>query len=56
MKKAFEAALDREFDSTESFLAFFKEYGCFLDDMTEAPVDRMDRAQREHALRESVGS
>ena len=56
MRRAFEVALDREFETLASFLGFFRDFGCYLDDMTESPVDHMNRAQREQVLRDSIDS
>ena len=52
--RACEDALGVRFDSTEDFLRFFRDQGCYLEDLSPTPVDNLGRRERERALRESV--
>jgi hypothetical protein len=54
---AFEDAYGVRFPNSpdcKEFLAFFKEHGCYLEDLSVAPVNTMSRAERIARLKESV--
>ena len=53
-QKAFERALNKSFADTPSFLDFFQSKGCYLDDMTEVPVNAMAKGEREAILMAEV--
>lgn len=53
-QKAFEAGLDRAFDSTKSFLEYFKSAGFYLDDICHKPIDKLPPVEREEALRNAL--
>jgi hypothetical protein len=45
-QQAFSQAFERQFDSGEAFLRFFKALGCYLDDLCLTPLNRLDRRER----------
>jgi hypothetical protein len=46
-EEAFTAAFGRQFGPGEEFLKFFAELGCYLDDLCAAPVNHLDKGERE---------
>lgn len=54
--KAFEETLSKSFHSTLDFLNYFKSTGCFLDDLSLVPVDKMDKRDRELVLEKSINA
>ncbi len=52
--RPFEKRYGVSFSSNAEFLDFFRERGCYLEDLCLEPVDRLDRAEREAKLRSSV--
>ena len=51
-RRAFEHAYGlRPFADNSEFLAFFKEHGCYLEDISVTPVDAMSRADRKARLK-----
>jgi hypothetical protein len=53
-QRAFETALNRSFEDTPSFLEFFQNAGCYLEDMTEVLVNKMSPGERESIIIEGV--
>jgi hypothetical protein len=53
--KAFEQVFLRTFHDIVSFLRFFRQIGCYLDDLCLTPVDKMPTLERKALLEESVG-
>jgi hypothetical protein len=51
---AFEDAYDVRFGSTEEFFVFFRERGCYLDDLSAVPVNTMSARDRRAALKAAV--
>ena len=45
-REAFETAFDRRFSGMNAFLDFFKQQGCYLDDLCLVPVKNMNKTQR----------
>lgn len=54
--RAFERAFNIKFEDTPSFLNFFQEQDCYLDDLSLIPVDKMKAGDREDALNKSIES
>jgi hypothetical protein len=54
--KAFMTAYDISFADQKEFLHAFKAFGCFLDDLSLRPVNRLKGREREQALQDSVES
>lgn len=54
--KAFEKALGLEFNSTAHFLEYFRDCGCYLDDLTETPVNDIQGIKREQHLKVGIPS
>jgi len=52
--RAFEKAHSKSFNDTQEFLNYFKKCGCYLDDLSHAPVDDLDGAKREACLNGSI--
>ena len=52
--RAFEKSHGMTFQDDAGFLRYFKECGCFLDDLCHTPVDNLPRAERERALERGV--
>jgi hypothetical protein len=50
----FKTVIESEFGVTEDFLATFKSYGWFLDDLAMEPVDHLQKNERKQKLRESI--
>ncbi len=50
MAKVFAQVLGREFQSLNDFLSFFMAAGCYLDDLSYAPVDNLLRRERRQAI------
>lgn len=53
-QQAFERALDTSFDSEAQFLAYFRNLGCWLDDLSRMPVNHLKRKERRQQLVDSV--
>lgn len=53
---AFEKAHNRKFSNKDQtqFLEHFKACGCYLDDVSHLPIDKLDAEKREQALAERV--
>ncbi len=51
---AFEKAFGLKFQSTRHFLEYFKDRGCYLDDLTETPVNNLQCTEREQLLKSCV--
>jgi len=54
--RAFESAFKTSFVNTKAFLDFFKTKGCYLEDLTVTPVNRMPKTDREKTLELGVKS
>jgi hypothetical protein len=54
--KAFMTAYDISFAGQKEFLDDFKAFGCFLDDLSHSPVNRLKGTEREQVLKDSVDS
>jgi len=52
--RAFEKAHGVTFEDNQAFLNYFKDQGCFLDDVTHTPVDKLSRRDRERILEEGI--
>ena len=52
--QAFSKAHGVSFQSDDEFLSYFKDLGCFLDDLCHDPVDHLPREQREKCLQDNV--
>jgi hypothetical protein len=46
-REAFTVAFNMACDNAESFLRFFKDMGCYLDDLCLVPVNRLDDEERD---------
>jgi len=55
VSQAFESVFNENFDDDLSFLKYFQEKGCYLDDLSLSPVNHMFSGQRKEALKTSVG-
>jgi hypothetical protein len=53
-RRAFETGLNRSFASNESFLSFFKETGCWLDDISYVPVNKLSPTDRKTHLKKQT--
>ena len=49
-QRAFRDAFRVSFDGPAEFLRFFRDAGCFLDDLSHAPVDHLPQPERWRAL------
>lgn len=57
MAQVFAQVCDKEFQSSNDFLSFFKTEGCYLDDLSYAPVDNIiSPRERRHAVSSCVGA
>ncbi|MBU1698531.1 MAG: hypothetical protein KJ970_11060 [Candidatus Eisenbacteria bacterium] len=52
--RVFESVYDMKFSSMDAFLRFFMVKGCYLDDLSLIPVNKMPRREREKTLREGI--
>lgn len=52
--KAFEKAFGLKFDNTGHFLEYFRDCGCYLDDLTETPVNNLPSIKREQLLQSGI--
>jgi hypothetical protein len=52
--RAFERAHNVTFRDPEAFLSYFKATGCYLDDLSDRPVDDLPRSKRDECLMASV--
>jgi hypothetical protein len=52
--QAFQRAHGLTFRDNEQFLNYFKECGCYLDDLCTFPVDDLSASEREKCLRDSI--
>jgi len=52
--RAFEEVFEKPCPNPASFLDFFRATGCYLDDLSVVPVDKMTRSRRERVLKESI--
>jgi len=50
MAKVFAQVLGKQFQSLNDFLSFFMAVGCYLDDLSYAPVDDLPRPERRKAV------
>lgn len=48
--RAFEKAYGLKFNGSADFLEYFKDCGCYLDDLTEKPVNKLQDAIREQLI------
>lgn len=53
-RDAFALTSDRQFASGEAFLEFFRDLGCYLDDLCRIPVNQLDRLERSVARKAGV--
>lgn len=53
-KRAFEIALGRRFESDAEFFRTFQEIGCWLDDVSQLPVDHMEPKERKAMLEDNI--
>ncbi len=51
---AFEKAFGLKFKSIKHFLEYFKDCGCYLDDLTETPVNNLPCTEREQLLKSCI--
>lgn len=52
--RPFEKVFDVQFLDNQEFLQFFKEKGCFLEDLSHDPVDKLPKKEREERLQAAV--
>lgn len=52
--QAFERAFSRRFVDDDEFLAFFQLSGCWLDDVSHVPVDRLAPRDRNAVIRDAL--
>ena len=55
-QRAFENTFKLKFKNNKAFLEYFKKKGCYLDDLSLIPVDRMPSSRRKEVLSNSVPS
>lgn len=55
MQRVFSSVFSIKFRSREEFLEFFKAKGCYLDDLSLAPVDNGSRRQRRLIVDAGIG-
>jgi hypothetical protein len=55
-RAAFEAELGTSFESSEQFLKFFRRSGWHLEDLSQHPINRLDRRSRRAAWSRAVSS
>lgn len=53
--EAFQSAFGLRFRGPEEFLSAFKRNGCYLEDLSVAPLDHLKGSPRERARREAAG-
>jgi hypothetical protein len=53
-QEAFERAFNKSFPTVTHFLEFFKSTGCWLDDISHDPVNRLRRRDRKAVLDQSL--
>jgi hypothetical protein len=54
--RAFERAHGVKFKDNPEFLDYFRACGCYLDDLSRVPVDRLPKREREELLQANVGA
>jgi len=54
--RAFEMAHGKRFQDQGEFLAYFKESGCYLDDFSTTPLNRLSKIDREKFLFKKIDS
>jgi hypothetical protein len=52
--RAFEKAHGTPFSGEKDFLQYFKACGCYLNDLSHAPVDNLAKGQRDRHLKASI--
>ncbi len=52
--RAFETVFSKSFVNTSAFLEFFQDKGCYLEDLTTTPVNKMSTVEREKTLEQGV--
>jgi len=52
--RAFERVYGKQFKDNQDFLAFFKDKGCYLDDLSHEPVNHLSAKDREQRLQENI--
>ncbi|MGB9693893.1 MAG: hypothetical protein ACPLYF_03525 [Fervidobacterium sp.] len=52
--QAFTHVFNKPFDDDSTFLKFFQEKGCYLDDLALSPVNHMTAKQRNKTLEDSI--
>jgi len=52
--RAFESVFNKSFNDTKSFLEYFQERKCYLEDLTKIPVDKMSTKEREFTLKQGI--
>ncbi len=52
--RAFETVFRIDFSDTTSFLKFFQNKGCYLEDLTMTPVNKMPTVEREKTLEQGI--
>lgn len=52
--RAFEKAFGRSFSDHLSFLNFFRDKGCYLEDLSHIPVDDKPSSERKKILQDSI--
>jgi hypothetical protein len=56
MAQVFAQVCGKEFQSLNDFLSFFKAEGCYLDDLSYAPVDNLPPRERRQTVDSCVGA
>lgn len=55
-RQAFETSLNLNFESDHAFLNFFRDSGCWLDDISHEPVNKLLPAERRTVLRKQTAA
>jgi hypothetical protein len=54
MAQVFEYTFAKKFNSESDFLIFFKAMGCYLDDLSHTPLDKLPRPERKRVVANCV--
>lgn len=55
ISKAFEQVFGILFRDGSEFLKYFQAKGCYLDDLSPIPVNKMSKTERDKTLKDSIG-
>ena len=55
-KKAFAQVYGHSLDSSQAFLLFFQQRGCFLDDLCSVPVNNLTSSERQRCRTDGIPS